>query len=217
MSEPRFAPAGDAAVLVSWGVGDRIDPALNTQAHALADGLRGRPGLAEAVPGYATLLIHYQPEWLDYEAACAEVRRVLAALDTTAVEAGPVVEIPVAYTGPDLDFVAAHCGLSVPEVITLHTSVEYRVYMMGFTPGFAYLGETDARLAVPRLETPRLQVPAGSVGIAGRQTGIYPLTSPGGWRLLGHTPVRPFDLTRPQPFALQPGDRVRFVPAPEEA
>ena len=113
--------------------------------------------------------------------------------------------------GPDLDFVSRHCGLTQAEVIALHSAGEYPVYMMGFTPGFPYLGGMDRRLACPRLETPRTRIPAGSVGIAGEQTGIYPLESPGGWRIIGRTPLRLFDLQREPPCLLAPGDMVRFV------
>lgn len=207
----RLTPSGDSALLLQ--LGEDIDPALNRRVHTLAAQLRAAalPGLREIVPGYCALLIHYDSAEIDY----AEVRERVA--ETVAREANVAaalprrVEIPVVYDGPDLDFVAAHHHLSVREVIGIHAAPEYRVYMMGFTPGFAYLGEVDARIATPRLETPRLRVPAGSVGIAARQTGIYPLESPGGWRLLGHTPLKMFDLQREAPFLLAPGDLVRFV------
>jgi KipI family sensor histidine kinase inhibitor len=126
------------------------------------------------------------------------------------------VEIPVCYGleyGPDLDAVAAHCGLSPDEVIARHTAAEYRVYMLGFSPGFPYLGGLDPNIAAPRRETPRIKVPAGSVGIAGMQTGIYPLESTGGWQIIGRTPMRLFDPGLEEPCLLRPGDRLRFVPA----
>jgi len=125
------------------------------------------------------------------------------------------VEIPVCYGGewgPDLDFVARHAGLTTAEVIRRHAAAEYTVYMMGFLPGFPYLGGLDVSIAAPRLETPRRRVPAGSVGIAGEQTGIYPLASPGGWRLIGRTEVALFDLTARPPCLLAPGDQVQFIP-----
>ncbi|MGQ0603765.1 MAG: 5-oxoprolinase subunit PxpB [Anaerolineales bacterium] len=208
-----LVPSGDSALLVQLGA--VIDPALNRRVHALAERLRGASeaciGLREIVPGYSTLLVHYDPA----ETQFAGVRDFVAAIARenaeTVDDAARRVEIPVQYDGPDLEFVAEHNHLSIDEVIAIHTASAYRVYMMGFTPGFAYLGEVDARIATPRLETPRVRVSAGSVGIAARQTGIYPIESPGGWRILGHTPLKMFDLNRESPFLLAPGDGVKFV------
>ena len=215
MSGPWLRPCGDAAVLVAWEA--RLDPALNAHAQALAGLLAARPwaGLGEAVPGYCTLLVHYDPAQLTYAEVAEHVRAVL--IESAALEAPPgrLVEIPVRYggeAGPDLEAVAEHAGLSPAEVVRAHAGREYRVYLMGFTPGFAYLGELDERIAMPRLAAPRLRVPAGSVGIAGRQTGLYPLESPGGWRVIGRTAVTVFDPAAAAPFLLAPGDRVRFVP-----
>ncbi|MDW8327439.1 MAG: 5-oxoprolinase subunit PxpB [Anaerolineales bacterium] len=205
--------AGDAALLIV--LGDSLDCEVNERVRALAARLQGRPGLRESVPAYASLLVHYDPEQIGETAVRELVREQVEQFDLNAVTEHRRIVIPVRYDGPDLDFVAAHSGLSREAVIELHSAVEYRVYMLGFTPGFAYLGDVDERIATPRLETPRLKVPAGSVGIAGRQTGIYPSESPGGWRLLGHTPLKPFDLHRPEPFLLKPGDRVKFEPIPE--
>lgn len=211
MSFPRLVPSGDAALLVE--LGDAINPIVNRRVHALAAQVQALklPGLAEAVPGYCTLLVHYDPAQLDFATVRDMIARLAAAIESAPAPQTRRVEIPVVYDGPDLAFVAQHNGLTAEEVVRLHTAGEYRVYMMGFMPGFAYLGEVDARLAVPRLETPRLRVPAGSVGIAGRQTGIYPLESPGGWRLVGRTPLVMFDLARTPPFLLSPGDVVTFV------
>ncbi|MCS6909899.1 MAG: 5-oxoprolinase subunit PxpB [Anaerolineales bacterium] len=206
--------AGDAALLVV--LGDSLDREVNERVHALAARLQGRPGLRESVPAYASLLVHYDPEQIGETAVRELVREQAKQLDLNAVTEHRHLVIPVRYDGPDLEFVAAHSGLSREAVIELHSAVEYRVYMLGFTPGFAYLGDVDERIAMPRLTTPRLKVPAGSVGIAGRQTGIYPSESPGGWRLLGHTPLRLFDLRRPDPFLLAPGDRVRFEPLSDQ-
>lgn len=214
MAWPRFQPSGDAAVLVT--LAEAIDLAVNARVHTLAARLRAArlAGLGEAVPGYATLLVHYDPAELDYPAAEAAVRAAAEAADALAAAPARTVTIPVTYggaAGPDLEFVARHTGLTPEAVVQLHTSRAYRVYLMGFTPGFPYLGELDERLAVPRLEAPRLRVPAGSVGLAGRQTGIYPLESPGGWRLIGRTNLPLFDPAAAEPFRLAPGDWVRFT------
>lgn len=213
-SYPRFQPAGDSALLVTFG--EQIDLAINRRVHRLARALAGRPlpGLGEAVPGYAALLIHYDPLLLDYPILETFVRQNLSSGEVLALEPRRV-EVPVTYggeAGPDLGFVAAHAGLSEAEVIRIHSGRDYPVYMMGFTPGFPYLGGLDPAIAAPRLSTPRTRVPAGSVGIAGEQTGVYPLDSPGGWRIIGRTALKLFDPTREPPFLLAPGDLVRFVP-----
>jgi KipI family sensor histidine kinase inhibitor len=215
---PRFQPAGDSALLVTFD--ERIDLVANRKAHDLAQALvhaqvaQPLPGLGEAVPGYVTLVVHYDPLLLDYSTVEQYVWQNLSAGETQAIEPRRV-EVPVIYggeAGPDLAFVAEHCGLAEAEVIRIHSGRDYPVYMMGFTPGFPYLGGMDAAIAVPRLSTPRSRVPGGSVGIAGEQTGIYPLDSPGGWRIIGRTSLRLFEPTREPPFLLAPGDLVRFRP-----
>jgi KipI family sensor histidine kinase inhibitor len=207
-------PAGDAALLVV--LGDTLDWEVNERVHALAARLQGRPGLRESVPGYASLLVSYDPDQIGEAAVRELVREQAERLEPSGAAERRRIVIPVRYDGPDLDFVATHSGLSREAVIELHSAVEYHVYMLGFTPGFVYLGDVDERIATPRLATPRLKVAAGSVGIAGRQTGIYPSESPGGWRLIGHTPLKLFDLSRSDPFLLGPGDRVRFEPLPDQ-
>jgi len=213
---PRFQPAGEAGLLVT--LGDLIDPLLNRRVHALAQSLltTGLDGVGEAVPGYATLLIHYDPLVWAYPALC---ERVAALLESSAARLHDwhprQVEIPVVYGGafgPDLESVAQTHNLAPAEVVARHSAPVYSVYLIGFMPGFPYLGGLDPALATPRLETPRSRVPAGSVGIAGAQTGIYPLESPGGWRLIGRTPLPLVDWQREPPFLLAPGDFVRFVP-----
>jgi KipI family sensor histidine kinase inhibitor len=214
---PTFAPCGDSALLVT--LGDRIDLALNRRVHALAARLSADPlpGLVAAVPGYAALLVHYDPLLLDYDRvlawAQAQARRVQAA-DDDALPPPRRVEVPTLYGGehgPDLDFVAAHCGLPPEEVVRRHIARDYPVYLIGFAPGFPYLGGLDESIAAPRLPSPRLKVPAGSVGIAGAQTGIYSVDSPGGWQLIGWTPLKLFDPARQPASLLAPGDLVRFV------
>jgi KipI family sensor histidine kinase inhibitor len=217
MSFPTFHPSGDAALLVTFG--DRIDLATNRLAHALAARLSQAPlpGLGEAVAGYTTLLVHYDPLALDYEQVQAWVQARVGEASAAGTASSPEprrIEVPVIYggeRGPDLEFVARHNGLSPEEVVRRHTARDYPVYLVGFTPGFPYLGGLDETITAPRLPSPRSRVPAGSVGIAGQQTGIYSVDSPGGWRLIGWTPLALFDPGREPPSLLAPGDVVRFV------
>lgn len=218
---PRIEPLGDSALRVA--LGESIDLLLNRQVQALAERLRqGAPaGVGEVVSAYASLTVHFDLMRIDYNQAAGWIEPLLAGL--AAAPARPArrdaehpnrVEIPVIYGGehgPDLAFVAQHSGLSEAEVIAIHSAGEYPVYMMGFTPGFPYLGGLDARIAAPRLPSPRSAVPAGSVGIAGQQTGVYSLQSPGGWRLIGWTPLRLFDPAADPPALLCAGEVVRFV------
>ncbi len=209
---PRFSPAGDSALLVE--LGDQIDLPTNRRLHALASWLRGVPELGEAVPGYATLLVHYDPLRLSYAGVLDRIWQGLAAAEQAAQTTPRRVVIPVRYggeDGPDLEFVAQHCGLSMDEVIRRHSQGEYVVYFLGFTPGFPYLGGLDPSIAAPRLPSPRVRIPAGSVGIAASQTGVYPLESPGGWRIIGRTDVALFNPFNQPPALLAPGDEVRFI------
>ncbi len=207
--------AGDSALVIEFG--DEINQEVNRKVHALADALgkSSLPGLGEAVPTYRSLLIHYDPLCLSCDEVKAFVLEVLQKCEEKSPPKARVVEIPVVYGGefgPDIEFVAEHNGLSVEKVISLHSGVTYTVYMLGFTPGFAYLGGMPEAIATPRLETPRTLVPAGSVGIAGEQAGIYPIATPGGWRLIGRTPLKFFGPERDPPTLLKAGDLVRFVP-----
>jgi len=196
-----------------------IDPVINERAILLASRIRERHarGVRDIAPGYSTVGIHYDPLQTDLSALEHAIEHEfarLASLDVIAERA--VIEIPVNYGGsygPDLDVVATFAGCSVDEVIKRHSARTYRVYMLGFVPGFAYMGRVDASLAAPRHRVPRERVPAGSVGIAGLQTGVYPVESPGGWQLIGHTTTVMFDANRDQPSLLSAGDLVRFVPA----
>lgn len=208
----QLVPLSDSSVLLR--LGESIVPAINRQIHLLATALSLHPfpGLRETVPGYASLTVHYDPLALTYAQVCEWLRNCTHLAAETASRPVKTVEVPVAYDGPDLDFVAAHCCLTIEEVICLHRSTAYTVYMMGFTPGFPYLGILPNALRVSRMETPRPKVPAGSVALAGVQTGIYPVESPGGWRLIGRTPLSLFDSQREPPFLFAPGDEVRFVP-----
>ncbi|WP_297062538.1 5-oxoprolinase subunit PxpB [Thermococcus sp.] len=211
----RIKPLGDSALLVSFG--ERIDEEINEKVHTLAKAIEQAnfEWLVEVVPAYSSLAVIYDPALVDFES----VKRTIEGIEITSERfEGKLVEVPVVYGGeygPDLEFVAEYNGLSVDEVVEIHSRPVYRVYFLGFLPGFAYLGGMDERIATPRLEKPRLKVPAGSVGIAGKQTGIYPLESPGGWRLIGRTPLRLFNPAKDPPTLFQPGDRVKFVPIDE--
>ncbi len=214
MPFPTFLPSGDAALLVT--LADAIDLAANRRIHALAAALveRPLPGLGEAVPGYTTLLVHYDPLALNYGQVLEWVQARLGDANADLLPEPHLIEVPVIYGGqhgPDLEFVAQHNHLSPEEVVRRHVARDYPVYLVGVTPGFPYLGGLDETIAAPRLPSPRLRVPAGSVGIAGQQTGIYTVDSPGGWRLIGWTPVRLFDPAHEPPSLLAPGDIVRFV------
>lgn len=214
----RAVPCGDCAVSLRFGEG--ISPEIHAQVMAYADAVtKARiPGVVELVPSYCALMVRYDPLALTYR----EIADALLSLKPETIqtnEAAEVVELPVCYGGeygPDLAFVAEHAGLSVGETVRLHAGVDYPVYMLGFTPGFPYLGGMDARLHTPRLQTPRTRVEAGSVGIAGAQTGVYPMASPGGWRIVGRTPLSLYDPAREEPFLLRPGQKLRFVPISEE-
>jgi len=217
----RMLVAGEQGLVVEFG--NAIDPAVNARVHRLARALaaRGLEGVIETVPTYRSLLVLFDPLALPRERLASEVEGLLAfpAGEEASGAGGNTVELPVLYGGefgPDLAFVARHNGLSAEEVIAIHSSCDYLVYMLGFTPGFPYLGGMSSRLAAPRLSSPRGKVPSGSVGIAGSQTGVYPVESPGGWQLIGRTPLRLFDLEADRPFLLAPGDVVRFRPVAEE-
>lgn len=219
MENVRFLPCGDQAVTVEWG--STIDEHINRQVHAFARKVEAlsHPAITEVVPTYRSATVHYRPEVLSYE----ELKHLLAPLAQGSAEEAeelPVVEIPVCYGGeygPDLLEVAQHCSLTPEEVIARHTAPTYRIYMLGFTPGFPYLGGMDPSIAAPRRKEPRIHIPAGSVGIAGEQTGVYPIVSPGGWQLIGRTPLRLFDPQKEQPILLSAGAGIRFVSIDEEA
>lgn len=215
MTLPRFRPLGDAGLVCEFG-GDDISEEASAAVRALRDAVEALrpPGLLETVPTYRSLLLIYDP----LRSTAAEIRAGAAEAaeraDPSRLSAGRLVEIPCVYggaPGPDLAGVAADAGVSESDVITLHTGREYRVYMLGFAPGFPYMGVLPPPLRVSRLASPRTRVPGRTVAIAGQQTGVYPIESPGGWRLIGRTPLRLYDPARPVPFLLDAGDRVRFV------
>ncbi len=216
-AHPRLVPAGDSAILIE--LGSEIDPDINTQVFALANSIEAAEiaAVVELIPTYRSLLVSYDPIISKYDEMRDRLGSFVTELDAIVEAAGEsrIVELPVVYggeDGPDLESVAEHAGVSVQEVIDIHSGVDYRVYMIGFAPGFPYLGGLDQRIATPRLKTPRISVPAGSVGIAESQTGVYPNASPGGWQLIGRTASKLFDVTKSSPSLITPGSKVRFVP-----
>ncbi|MDR0530776.1 MAG: 5-oxoprolinase subunit PxpB [Oscillospiraceae bacterium] len=212
MAYPQFHAAGDAAILVEFG--SEINPESNASVRALSESLRRKPirAITECVPAFCSLLINYDPCRLRYQALTRQLRKRLQGLSTEAAGSARVFAIPVCYNGEDLEFVARHANLSKEEVIRRHSAPEYLIYMLGFLPGFAYLGGLDPAIHTPRLQNPRTKIPAGAVGIGGEQTGIYPLASPGGWQLIGQTPVRPYDPQRAEPILYAAGDYIKFEP-----
>ena len=217
---PRALPCGETAVSIE--LGNRIDRAVNDRVHALFNTLKALslPGIVDMTPTYRSLLIQYDPWDCSFEQLLIVIEGCLADLAAGASPEPEGVTIPVCYGGiygPDLQDVAAIHGMTADQVVAIHSTPAYHVYMIGFAPGFPYLGGLDERLHTPRLHEPRQKVPAGSVGIADRQTGIYPLESPGGWRLIGRTPLRLFDPTRNDPFLIRPGGSLRFLPITRDA
>lgn len=204
---------GDQALLVE--LGKRVDTALNSRAIALAAALRRRRGVLEAVPGYATVTLRYDPERISAEQIDRAVERLLAQRSSP-TPMGRLHRVPVHYDGPDLEETAAALHLEVPELIRLHTEPTYRCFMIGFVPGWAYLGPLPERLRLARRAVPRTAVPAGTVAIAGAQAGIYPLPTPGGWHLIGRTTLPMFLPEHDPPSLFVPGDRVRFFDAGAE-
>ena len=218
----RFTPLGDRAVTIT--LGETIDLATHRRVRAVTatlDALRPA-GVVDLAPAFASVTVHYDPARVagnpaqsPYDRMIAELDALLSSVHDHDLPPPRLVEIPVCYggeLGPDLDDLAHQHRLAAQEVIDLHAGADYLVYMVGFMPGFAYLGGLPAQLATPRRATPRTAVPAGAVGIGGSQTGVYPLESPGGWHLIGRTPVKIFDIERTPATLLVTGDRARFTP-----
>lgn len=212
-TKAKIFTLSDSAITIE--LGDDISPQTNACVHSLARAVEaaGIAGVVELVPSYRALAIYYDMLLCSQAELIAAVQPIIASLDAAQVQPGRLMRIPVLYGGeygPDLAAVAAHCALEENDVIALHTAAEYPVYMLGFLPGFCYLGGMDKRIAAPRLKTPRVKIAAGSVGIAGEQTGIYPLASPGGWQIIGRTPVRLYDPARPCPALIEAGMIIKF-------
>ena len=219
MQEIKILTAGDSSLLIEFG--KEISPEINQKITATVQLMKEQhiEGVVDIIPAFCSLLINYDPRVIRYDELKSRMRD-LVKMDIKA-EAGrkKVYEIPVCYGGvygPDIENIAKHAGLSVEEVIEIHSSRDYLIYMLGFLPGFTYLGGLDERIHTPRLANPRLKINAGSVGIGGSQTGIYPLDSPGGWQLMGMTPVKTYDPSREVPILVEAGDYIRFVPVSEE-
>ncbi|TMB76743.1 MAG: 5-oxoprolinase subunit PxpB [Chloroflexi bacterium] len=205
-------PLGDTALLAELGT--RLDTAVNTRSIALASALKKRRDVRQAVAGAASVTVQFDPDQVTHVALAAAIRR-LASKRPPMEEPGRLHRIPVVYDGPDLQAVASALGLSQQKVVEIHSRPIYRAFLIGFVPGWAYLGPLPDELVLPRRPDPRRQVPAGSVAIAGHQTGIYPLTSPGGWHLIGRTSVRLFLPDSDPPSLFRAGDRVKFFPIAE--
>jgi inhibitor of KinA len=213
VSHFRIVPAGDSVLVVEFE--ERIDPVVNAKAIACAEAIQSAAigGVRDVVPTYRSVAIYFDPLRTDTDALIERITHDAESSTPAEKTHAEPIRIPVCYggdLGPDLGRVAAFAKLAEDDVVKLHTSGVYRVFMLGFVPGFAYLGLVDQQIAMPRHSTPRVRVPAGSVGIAGVQTGIYPAETPGGWQLIGRTPLMPFDPLRAQPFLMKAGDAVQF-------
>ena len=218
-SKPQYRLMGDRSLLVELGEGIHLD--VNRAVQKLFYGLDSlqSDAIRELQPGYRSLMLVYDPLKISLPALKSLIERVYRSLERYHPPEPTHLQVPVVYGGefgPDLQWVADHHRLSTEEVIQFHCKTTYRVYMLGFTPGYPYLGEVPEQIATPRRDTPRVRVPKGSVGIAQRQSGIYPVESPGGWQILGRTPLTLFDPRRRPPSLLQAGDKVTFVPISQE-
>ena len=217
--KPTISPVGDRAISIDFG--QVIDPTINRHIRQTIERIKELQldGIIELVPTYCALLVEYDAMLYSYSEICNIIEPTLEeGMTNTTNELVTVVEVPTVYGGefgPDLRFVASHNHLSEDEVISIHSGTDYLVYMLGFIPGFSYLGGMDSRIATPRLSSPRTVIPAGSVGIAGEQTGTYPSDSPGGWQIIGRTPVTMYDMSKAQAALLKSGDYVRYVPIDE--
>jgi KipI family sensor histidine kinase inhibitor len=215
----KLHTAGENALILY--LGDETSPAVSARVQAAAQAIKEALGqhLIDLVPSYASVLVIYDPFATDHLAVSKTIHQIIAQLRPTEQDDGNTIVLPVYYSpesGEDLESLAQQAGLSTDEVIALHSGSEYRVYAIGFAPGFAYLGEVDQRIAAPRLSTPRQKVPRGAVAIADRQTAVYPAVSPGGWNLIGRCPIRMFDPDAQPTMPVSVGDRVKFEPVSRE-
>ncbi len=212
--EIRYLPAGDKVMIVEFG--NEISQEINNKVMALYHVINNShiKGIEELIPTYRSLMVQYNPAQVVYKELIDLLKRLCENLNEDKLPKQKIIEVPVIYGqefGPDIEFVASHNKISVNEVIQIHSSNDYLIYMLGFTPGFPYLGGMCEKIETPRLQTPRTKIPGGSVGIAGKQTGIYPIESPGGWQLIGRTPIKLYDPYREPPILLKAGDFIRFV------
>lgn len=213
-NEIRIRTAGDAAILLEFG--REISPEINQRIKSAVEAIRDQhiEGIVDIIPAFCSLLVNYDPRVHSYGEMKEYMEKIVRMEVKTGSQIRRIFEIPVLYGGeygPDLAAIAEHAKLTEEEVIQIHTSCDYLIYMLGFLPGFCYLGGLDERIHTPRLANPRLKIPAGSVGIGGSQTGIYPLDSPGGWQLMGLTPVKTYDPERKDPILVHAGEYIRFV------
>jgi KipI family sensor histidine kinase inhibitor len=218
-SESRFLLTGDRGLLLEFG--DEISAEVNEKVRRMTLAIQAESieGMIETVPTYRSLLVLYNPLILPADELKKRLIRLEEELKQTSFPDPKLTKIPILYGGaygPDLEGVATHLQISPEEVVRLHCSKPYFIYMIGFMPGFPYMGELPDTLITPRLKTPRLSVPAGSVAIAQKQTGIYPMESPGGWQIIGRTPIKLFDPEKDPPALLQMGDLVQFYPITEK-
>ncbi|MBZ9687141.1 5-oxoprolinase subunit PxpB [Clostridium estertheticum] len=210
----KYLTAGDRGLVIEFG--DEIEEGINSKIRSLTLAMEreGIKGIIETIPTYRSLMVIYDPMIIELVELIDNVKSIQAKMDEMKLPDAKVIEIPTFYGGehgPDIEFVAQHNEISIEDVIKIHTSMEYLIYMIGFTPGFPYLGGMNDKIAAPRLQTPRTKIPVGSVGIAGNQTGIYPIESPGGWQLIGRTPVNLYDPYRKEPVLLNAGDYIKFI------
>lgn len=215
----KVSIAGDSAINLEFA--QTISPETSGLIRSAAQVLEADPipGVRELVPTFCSLMVVYDPCAIGYDDLLAKVQGKLRSLQAEGQTVRRIVEIPVCYGGefgPDMATVCEHAHMDEAQVVALHSGHDYLIDMLGFLPGFAYLGGLDERLHTPRLAVPRTEIPAGSVGIGGAQTGVYPLASPGGWQIIGRTPVRPYDPNREEPIAYAAGDYLRFVPISEK-
>lgn len=219
MSEVRYLVSGDCGVSVEFG--NEISPVINKQIRAFKIAIEksGIAGIVETIPTYRSLLVQYKPEVIRFKELTGEFEGLMGSLDNIEIPPPTVIKIPVLYggdMGPDLQTVAEHSKKTAEEVIRIHTSEEYLIYMLGFIAGFPYLGGMSKEIATPRLKSPRVKIDGGSVGIAGEQTGIYPVDSPGGWQLIGRTPLKLYDSEREKPILLESGQYIKFYSITKE-
>ena len=215
----KYIINGDNTINIEFGnvISEKVNKRVISMKYAIENS--NILGIIETIPSYRSLLVYYDPFIVDYRELLLNLKVLEKDLNKVKDLKTKVINIPTCYGGeygPDIEYVAKHNKISVEEVINYHSSREYLIYMLGFTPGFPYLGGINKKIATPRLNTPRVKIPAGSVGIGGTQTGIYPIESPGGWQLIGRTPLKLYDISSDEPFLLSPGYYLKFLPISKE-